>query len=352
MALGFFKGLTAACLIASAVVGIASGAGTLPTSVEQADTQDAVILMYHRFGDSRWPSTNIRTEQLEAHLDYLVENDFNVLPLGDVIAAFRDGTPLPPRTIVITVDDAYSSFLEEGWPRIKARGFPVTLFVSTEPVDRKLGGYLTWDQIRALEADGVAIGHHGHTHNSFFDLRVDASVADIEQASARFEAELGHVPDLLAYPYGEYDAAVAKKLEEMGFKAALGQYSGVAAAHGKPFELPRFALNENYSDMNRFRLLAGSRALPVTDMVPADPRVSDNPPAFGFSVESHVRGLGAMSCFPSHLSEAAEITRLGDHRVEVRFDEPFPAGRSRMNCTMPGPEGRWYWFGRPFFVER
>lgn len=340
--------LTALCLLAGASV-IVPATGKAQSYAER-DRHDAVILMYHRFGEDRWPTTNVRLEQFEAHLDYLTDNGFTVLPLPEIIKAFRTGAPLPPKTIALTVDDAYASVLTEAWPRLKAKGFALTLFVSTEPVDQGLGGYLTWDEIRKLASEGVTIGHHGHRHTSFLDLGADKAAADIATASARFTAELGSVPDILAYPYGEYDAAIAAKVKDLGFKVALAQYSGVASAADDQFELPRFALNENYASESRFRLVSNARALPISHLIPTDPRVVDNPPAFGFTVADDVRGLGAMSCFPSHLDEAAELIRLGGHRIEIRFAKPFPRGRSRINCTMPGPEGRWYWFGRPFFV--
>lgn len=348
MAYVFFIRLLALCLLALLTVPFSGD--TRAEAAAQDDRRDAVILMYHRFGEGRYPSTNIRLDQFDDHLAYLKDNDFSVLPLADIIAAFREGRALPPRTVAITVDDAVASVLTEGWPRMKALGFPLALFVTTEPVEQKLPGYMTWDQIRALEAEGVTIGLHGHTHNSFLDMGVEGTVADIEEASRHFTRELGKVPELLAYPYGEYDAAIARKVEEMGFKTGLAQHSGVASAGGNQFEIPRFALNENYAGMDRFRLIVNARALPVSRIVPSDPRLAENPPAFGFTVASHVRGLSAMSCFPSHLGQAAELTELGDHRLEIRFAKPFPSGRSRINCTMPGPEGRWYWFGRPFFV--
>ncbi len=340
--------LTALCLLA-VTVAFAPGAGAAATYRDR-DTHDAVILMYHHFGKQQWPTTNVTLEQFEAHLDYLANNGFTVLPLKEIVEAFRTGRALPAKTVAITVDDAYVSVMTEAWPRLKAKGFPLTVFVSTEAIDEGLPAYLTWDQIRQLVSEGVTIGNHGHTHDSFLRLGVDKAAADIAKAAARFTAELGRAPDILAYPYGEYDSAIARKVEEMGFKAAFAQYSGVASADGDQFELPRFALNENYASPSRFQLIANARALPVSHLVPNDPELGDNPPAFGFTVADDVHGLSAMSCFPSHLDKAANLTVLGGNRVEVRFAKPFPKGRSRINCTMPGPNGRWYWFGRPFFV--
>src|SRR3546814_1039895 len=78
-----------------------------------------------------------------------------------------------------------------------------------------------------------------------------------------------------------------------------------------------------------------------------------NPPAFGMTVDSArgglVGGLVRLACYHSAVGKVA-VERLGAHRIELRFDRAFPTGRSRVNCTLPGPEGRWRWFGTQFYV--
>ena len=111
---------------------------------------EAVVLMYHRFGDDRHPSTNIRVEQLEAQLDYLSSNGYTVVPLADVVAAIRGGGELPDRALAITVDDAYRSVYSVGYPIFKARGLPFTVFVATDPVDGGQADFMTWDQMREM----------------------------------------------------------------------------------------------------------------------------------------------------------------------------------------------------------
>ena len=54
-------------------------------------------------------------------------------------------------------------------------------------------------------------------------------------------------------------------------------------------------------------------------------------------------------------AEAQAVLRainLVHDRVEGRLDTPLPPGRSRVNCTLPGPQGRWYWYGTQFYVKR
>ncbi|WP_321393329.1 polysaccharide deacetylase family protein [Emcibacter sp.] len=323
-----------------------------PAILAAQETEDsAVVIMYHRFGEDQYPTTNIRLEQFQAHIEELKQEKYNVVPLSEVVDAFRNHKNLPARTVVITIDDAYVSIYEQAWPLLKEAGFPFTLFTSSEPVDLGVNGYMSWDQIREMDKDPlVSIGHHGHTHKHLLQMSPEQARADLETASARYKAELGYIPDIFAYPFGEYSAEIGKIVKSLGLKAAFGQHSGTASSRFDLFSLPRFAFNEKYADINRFRLISNSRALPVRDILPADPVITHNPPLIGFTVDSDVRGLSAMSCFPSHLSEAAELNFIGGNRVEIRFDAPLPKGRSRVNCTMPGPGGRWYWFGLPFFI--
>ena len=316
------------------------------------ETEDsAVVIMYHRFGEDKYPSTNISLEQFRSHIEELKQEKYHVVPLSEVVEAFRNKTPLPTRTVAITIDDAYLSIYEKAWPILREAGFPFTLFASSEPVDLKVEGYMTWDQIREMDKDPlVSIGHHGHSHNHLLRMAKEQVKQDLEAASARYQAELGYIPDILAYPFGEYSAEIGELARSLGLKAGFGQHSGTASSRLDLYALPRFAFNEKYAALSRFQLISNSRALPVRDILPTDPTIGKNPPLIGFTIDHSVRGLSAMSCFPSHLNEAAELKLVGGNRMEIRFDKPFPKGRSRVNCTMPGPGGRWYWFGLPFFV--
>ena len=119
-----------------------------PPPAEAADS--AVVFMYHRFGETSWPSTNIRIDQFEAHLKELSEGGYKVLALPTILSALKRGEELPDKTIALTIDDAYLSVYTAAWPRLKAARFPFTLFVATNPIDANLRNYMNWDQIREL----------------------------------------------------------------------------------------------------------------------------------------------------------------------------------------------------------
>lgn len=309
------------------------------------------VLMYHRFGEDRYPSTNIRMEQFLSHLDQIREGGYTVVSLSDAVDALMNGGSLPPKAIAITVDDAYLSFGRKAWPILRDRGIPATLFVATDPVDGEVGGYLNWDQIRAMQEEGLSIGHHGAGHIHMPLAGVDKARADVRRASARFKAELGDVPTLFAYPYGEYDPHIMAMVEAEGLTAAFAQYSAPMSRHMPKFALPRFALNENFGSLDRFNLVARTQAFPVSDILPRSPVITDrNPPYFGFTIGPDITDIRNLACYPSHLGKAATIESPTPGRVEVRFDKPFPRGRSRINCTMPAPGGGFYWLGAFFLV--
>lgn len=318
-------------------------------SMGAAAESSAVAFMYHRFGETGYPSTNTTTEQLDTHITELTSGPYTVLPLSDVVQRLKGGPPLPDRAIALTIDDAYRSIYTVAWPRLKAASLPFTIFVSTAHIDQGSSNHMTWDQLRELKAAGVSIGHHGVSHAHMAAAGRERNQRELDGAFARFEAELGFRPSLFAYPYGEASVQLMKQVEAAGFQAAFGQHSGVMGGARNFFSLPRFALNEKYGSLERFRLAANALPLPVRDITPTDPLLGTaNPPAMGFTLGGGVEGAARLSCFTSHEGRA-RLQRLGPSRIEVRVEKPFPRGRTRLNCTLPGGDGRWHWYGRQFF---
>ncbi|MDP6094356.1 MAG: polysaccharide deacetylase family protein, partial [SAR324 cluster bacterium] len=158
---------------------------------------------------------------------------------------------LPNNTIGISVDDADRSFLTAAWPKLKEKGFPVTLFVATSTIVENNKNYLNWDEIRQLKAEGVEIGAHSHTHEHSADYTLEELRKEIEKSNKIFLKEIGKTPDLYAYPYGEADEKIFDLLKKYKYKAAFGQHSGAINETSNLYYLPRFSLNERYGEINR-----------------------------------------------------------------------------------------------------
>lgn len=344
-----------------ALVGLVSVGLPASATFDAAQASDMIgasAVMYHRFGDSRYPSTNVTMEQLDAHIEELTSGNYNVVHLSTIIDAMENETALPPRTVAITIDDAHGTVFDNGWPKLRAAGLPVTLFVSTGPIDDKFTDMMTWDEIRQMQAEGAEIGAHTISHLHMTRADLERNRREIEESNARFMAELGEVPSLFAYPYGEASSAVEQLIRDSGYRAAFGQHSGAMSDIDNRFYLPRFPLNEKYGDMGRFKTAVNAMPIPVVDLTPTDMLINNgagdaNPPSVGFTVSGNIGNLDQLTCFFSH-EGAAQITRLGDTRIEVRAQSKMPNGRSRLNCTMPASgenAGRWLWYGRQFMVQ-
>ena len=74
---------------------------------ELSSVNYASVIMYHRFGDSRYPSTNITKEQFSKHINELIKPKYNVINIQKALHALNNIKPIKDRSIVITIDDAY-----------------------------------------------------------------------------------------------------------------------------------------------------------------------------------------------------------------------------------------------------
>jgi len=323
---------------------------------QYAPDDGASIVMYHRFGENDFPTTNTSLEQLDAHIAELKNGSYSVLSLGEIVTRLKAGKRFPAKSVGVTIDDAYRSVYTEAWPRFKKAGIPFTLFVATEPVDRGLSRYMTWEQIREIAADPlVTIGSQTASHLHMVDSTDAQNMADIELSNARFRKELGYVPELIAYPYGEFSKSVIETVKRAGFVAGFGQHSGAFGATDTTqddiYRLPRFAMNENYGNVARLKTAAGALPMPIQDAIPQDTIVdpNGNPPYIGFTLPTDLPRANQMACFSNHEGKL-KLERLGP-RIEVRMTQKLPQGRTRLNCTLPAGEGRWRWFGMLLYVK-
>jgi peptidoglycan/xylan/chitin deacetylase (PgdA/CDA1 family) len=307
----------------------------------------AVVFMYHKFNVSKHPSTNVTSEQFELHLNEFSKSNYNVLPLNYILDTIINDGDLPTNTIGISVDDADKSFFTYAWPKFKEKGFPVTLFVNTSTIANNKK-YLNWDQIRKLNKEGVEIGAHSHNHNHLPKMSIEQIKNNIELSNKIFLKELGKIPSLFAYPYGEANEDIFAILKKYKYKFAFGQHSGVINETSNFYYLPRFSLNEKYADIDRVKFTANTKGLGVYDFIPTNPYIQDNPPFIGFSMLDK-KLTKSIECFifDSNGQVENEIFKFNE-RIEIRLKRKLTEGRSRLNCTALDDLGNWRWFGHQF----
>ena len=199
----------------------------LPNSISEEKnskyySNDSGILsiMYHRFNESKYPSSNIQMEVFDQPIKVIQDLNYNFYNPKFFVKEFEKTKS--EKKILITIDDGFKSFYREAWPYLKKNKIPFILFVSTEPVGKK--GYMTWDEIKEVASfDFAFIGHHSHTHEYLIEMSNADFIKDIEIASKIFEEKLGYIPEIFSYPFGEYSEFMKNYISK-NFKVAFGQH--------------------------------------------------------------------------------------------------------------------------------
>ncbi len=341
---------------------VAIAAAMLLPSTAVLAADHAVILQYHHFGSGTPPSTSVTEGQFDRHLAYLEKNAYAVWPLEDIVSCLKERKPLPERCVAVTIDDAYVSVFEVAYPRLKARGWPFTVFVPTRGVDRGYSDYMTWEQMREMLPNGASFASHSDTHAYLVrrnpgetedDWRVRVT-EDIRRSLDRLEEELGRRPDLFAYPYGEYDDALKEIVLGLGL-VGFGQQSGPIGPRSDFGALPRFPMAAGYADMAEFEVKVRSLPLPVISAEPDDPLLPSgtSKPALRIELAPGDCRSGSIACYVSGQGSVPVRWLDAERRVfEIRASEPLPVGRSRYNLTAPNADGtRYYWYSHLWIRE-
>jgi len=319
---------------------------------ETIEDNGVSVFMYHRIGESAYPSTNVTIEQFNQHINYISTNDFNIIPLSKVLDGIQNRQEFIKNTVSFSVDDAYESFYLNAWPKFKKNNIPVTLFISTEIIDNKTNGYMTWDQIRSFIDEGGNVGQHSSSHMHMPLNSKELVKSDILNSHKSFMKELGFIPELFAYPYGETSIEVISILEEFNISHAFGQHSGVISIYDNKYYLPRFSLNERFGDLDRFIFAAESLPLVIKDFIPSEMYLTENlKPRIEFTIENNI-DINQLNCFANtdRNWSSQEVTNITEKRVQIILNNSFKSGRARMNCTVK-KDNNWHWFGYQFIIK-
>ena len=315
-----------------------------------SDDKGILSLMYHRFDESEYPSTNIQMDVFKKHIKIIKDLKYNFYDPKDLEKNFY--TPKVQKKILITIDDAFSSFYEVAWPYLKNERIPFILFVSTKSVGRN--GYMTWNQIKELEKENtVYIGNHSHTHSYLVDLKNEEFISDINTSSSIFIKKLGYNPFFFSYPFGEYNSSIKRYISK-NFKFSFGQHSGVIDFNKDRYELPRFPINEKYGDLKRFEFLIDLSPLQFKILQPTDKYLTNNnnPPKFLVEFFDKQRNIQNINCFSDEGNkwEKSKIS-INQNILKLNFREKFNFRRGRINCSL-NDDGIWRWFGIQFSIKK
>ena len=307
-------------------------------------------LMYHRFDEERYPSTNINMDVFKEQIKIIRDSNYNFYNPKELEKEFSKEKK--EKKILITIDDGFTSFYNVAWPYFKKEKIPFILFISTKDVGKN--GYMTWEQIKEVEKETYSfIGNHSHTHDYLVDFKKEDFISDIDTASKIFIKKLGYNPIFFSYPFGEYSKFIKEYISK-NFKFSFGQHSGVIDINKDKHELPRFPINEKYGDLKRFKFLINLHPLQFRSLKPDEKYLikKNNPPDFSVQFFKEQKNINNINCFSDEGNGwQKSSTKLDKNILSIEFREKFTFRRGRINCSL-NDDGVWRWFGIQFSIEQ
>ena len=308
--------------------------------------------MYHRFNETKYPSTNIQLDVFKEQLNIIEEEGIKFIHPDNFEKSIKEKKS--ERKILFTVDDGLLSFYENAWPILKEKSIPFVLFVNTREVGSY--NYMNWDQIRELhENENVEIGNHSHSHEYLVDEASEVIVKDIKKSIKIFKENLGKNSNFFSYPFGEYSSEFKKIIQDLGFKYAFGQHSGVIDETKDLWELPRFPINEKYGEIKRFKTLMKTLPFKYKRILPEDKYLlqSKNPPKVKIEFYENINNLKQTTCFSNEENKwrNSKINFKENNTLEINIVEKFIGERGRINCSLKEKNNFWRWLGIQFVIS-
>jgi len=316
------------------------------------NTQSGIIsLMYHRFEENKYPSTNIKIKIFLDHLKEINNLGIEFINVKNFKKVMEN--KIDKNYLLLTIDDAYESFFIHAWPLLNEKKIPFIIFVSTREIGKP--GYMTWNQIRQIEkSDLVTIGNHSHSHDYLIDWEKNKIKKDIETSIKIFKKELGHSPTIFSYPFGEYSTDLVKIIEDFNFQFAFGQHSGVIDNTKKNLELPRFPINEKYGEIKRFKSILKTLPFPYEKITPENRylKINENPPDVKIKFFDNLINIQNINCYSNEGGtwKKSKIKFISKNELNIQLEEKFKSERGRINCSLREKDGLWRWLGIQYVI--
>ena len=327
---------------------------SLGVNLENLNTKKGIIaLMYHRFNENKYPSTNIRNEIFKEHLQEIDNSGIDFITFKKFDELIR--TNIDKNYLLLTIDDGFESFYLNAWPILKKKKIPFILFVSTREVGNY--GYMTWDQIKEIDSsDLVTIGNHSHSHEYLIDWNKNEIKSDLENSIKIFKQKLGYSPEIFSYPFGEYSIDLKKIVSDFNFKFAFGQHSGVIDPTKKFLELPRFPINEKYGELKRFKSILQTLPFPYESITPENRYITENenPPNVKVKFFQNLINIKNVNCYSNegNVWRKSDIQFINDNEINIVLKEKFKSERGRINCSLWEEGGKWRWLGIQYVIAK
>jgi peptidoglycan/xylan/chitin deacetylase (PgdA/CDA1 family) len=213
------------------------------------------ILLYHSIAPDppSWIAPfAVSPATFAAHLDEVVASGRQPLTVSQYADGLAGRAALPPRPVLITVDDGFADFADHALPALQDRKLSSTLYVTTGALSDQQqesvlppAPMLATKDLAGLEEAGVEIGAHTHSHRQL-DLLPRRAVFDEVTRSGSIVADaLGHPIRSFAYPHGYWRRAVRRIVGQAGFDSSCAVGEALSSEHDHPLAMSRLMLRHD-----------------------------------------------------------------------------------------------------------
>ena len=207
------------------------------------------VLMYHHFDDTSKDGTVVTPGRFREQMTALREAGYEAVTVPQVIAFVREGTPLPDKPVLITMDDGYGSNLTVAAPILEETGMRATIFSiginegeeyyahSGEPMWQHRFAFeeaASWVEKGIIDVQSHTFDMHqlesygysgrdgvrrmrGESAEDYRRALLDDAAAFRERRGDRVATELL----ALAYPFGYYDLEADRIMGEAGYQLTV-----------------------------------------------------------------------------------------------------------------------------------
>ncbi len=183
------------------------------------------------------PDETVEPSVFASEIAALADHGYHSITQLQLYDALFRGTPLPPKPVMLTVDDGYVDDVNQILPVLRAHHMVATFYIITGRFHEP--GFLDESQVRQLDAAGMDVGAHTRHHVPLSSVSTGVMKNEILGSRNDLQRVLGHPVQWFAYPYGAYDAAVVDELRRAGFVLAATTNGGTVESSQAPLQLPR-----------------------------------------------------------------------------------------------------------------
>jgi peptidoglycan/xylan/chitin deacetylase (PgdA/CDA1 family) len=188
-------------------------------------------------------------------LGALKDGGYHTITQAQLFNALYRGAALPPKPVIISVDDGYVDDVRTILPTLERFHMVATFFVITGRTSEP--GFLDDAQIRELDRAGMDVGDHTAHHVDLTAITASQLAQETAGSKRALEAILGHPVSFFAYPFGAENPTVVAAIRSAGFALAYTTAGGATESTAAPLTMPRIHVGRAETATGLIGLLGG-----------------------------------------------------------------------------------------------